>query len=163
SGSSSAFGRATSWSCTTRSPTRSRSCSMSGNERSAEASRSFRLPSFRLPQVRAAPKRRLARRRVAERSVIIATVGSHARESWTRSAASALALAMLASPARAQTLSAFVDLAPDLSSKIAAELAPAVSIRLSFAADQERVRAEVARLLAERGFRAADGGDAAIV
>jgi hypothetical protein len=88
-------------------------------------------------------------------------VGFHAREWWTRFAASAFALAMLAPPVRAQS-SPFVDLAPDLVSKIAPEIAAGASIRLS-CANQERVRAEAARLLAARGFRIADGGDATVV
>jgi len=89
-------------------------------------------------------------------------VGSRGREWWTRLVASALALALPASPALAQSSTSFLDLAPDLVSKIVADLAPAASIRLAFAGD-ERVRAEVSRLLAGRGFRIVDGGDAAMV
>src|SRR5262245_18831791 len=90
-------------------------------------------------------------------------VGPHGREWRTRVAASAVMLAMLAASALAQSSSSFIDLAPDLVSKIAGELTAGSSITLSFAGDQERVRAEVARLLAARGFRIADGGDAAAV
>jgi hypothetical protein len=92
-----------------------------------------------------------------------AAVGSHGREWWTRFASSALALAMLPAPAFAQSSRAFLDLAPDLASKIAAALAPAAAIRLSFPADDERVQAEVARLLGARGFRVVEDSDAAIV
>jgi hypothetical protein len=92
-----------------------------------------------------------------------AAVGCHGREWWTRLASSALALAMLSAPGSAQTSGTFVDLAPDLASKIAAALAPAAAIRLSFAKDDERVQTEVARLLAARGFRVLESGDAAEV
>lgn len=45
---------------------------------------------------------------------IIAAVGAHGREWWTRFAWSALALAALSAPAAAQPSASFVDLAPDL-------------------------------------------------
>jgi hypothetical protein len=92
-----------------------------------------------------------------------AAVGCHGREWWTRFASSALALATLSAPASAQTSGTNVDLAPDLASKIAAALAPAAAVRLSFAKDDERVQAEVARLLGARGFRVVETGDAAEV
>jgi len=92
-----------------------------------------------------------------------AAVGCHGREWWTRFASSALALATLSVPASAQSSGTFVDLAPDLASKIAAALAPAASVRLSFAKDDERVQAEVARLLGASGFRVVENGDAAVV
>src|SRR5439155_11404749 len=88
-----------------------------------------------------------------------ASVASHGCEWRTRSAASVLALAMLASPAHAQPSASFIDLTPDLVSRIASELTAGASIRLSCANDQERVRAEAARLLAARGFRVVDSGD----
>ena len=92
-----------------------------------------------------------------------AVVGGHGREWWTRFAAGALVLAAAASQARAQSRATFVDLAPDLASKIAAELSPATSIRLSFPSDQERVQTEVARLLASLGVRVVETGGDAIV
>src|SRR5439155_15700530 len=104
-------------------------CSMN-SERSAKASRSFYgSRSFRLPQerlrvfrsarlstsareksVRAtvdAPKRR--RREGGQPSGLLSStfVGFDGREWWTRFAASALALATLASPARAQPSTSF--------------------------------------------------------
>jgi hypothetical protein len=90
-------------------------------------------------------------------------VSSHVREWWTRFASSALALATLSGAASAQSSATFVDLAPDLAAKIAAALTPTASIRLSFQKDDERVQAEVARLLAARGFRVVESGDATVV
>jgi hypothetical protein len=92
-----------------------------------------------------------------------AAVGCHGREWWTRFASSALVLATLAFPASAQSSWTFVDLAPDLTSKIAAALVPGASVRLSFAKDDERMQAEVARLLGARGFHVVENGDAAAV
>ncbi len=92
-----------------------------------------------------------------------ADVSSHGREWWTRFASSALALATLSVAASAQSSATFVDLVPDLASKIAAALTPAAQVRLSFQKDDERVQAEVARLLAARGFRVVESGDATIV
>src|SRR5439155_963348 len=91
-----------------------------------------------------------------------ADVSVHGREWRTRFASSALALAMLSAAASAQSQT-FVDLAPDLASKIAAALAPATPVRLSFQKEDERVQAELARLLAARGFRVVESGAATIV
>jgi hypothetical protein len=92
-----------------------------------------------------------------------AAVGFHGREWWTRFASSALALATLSAPASAQSSATYVDLAPDLASRIAAALVPAAPVRLTFARDDERMQAEVARLLGARGFRVVDNDGAAAV
>ena len=90
-------------------------------------------------------------------------VSAQGREWRTRFASSALAFATLSAAVSAQSNVTFVDLAPDLTAKIAAALTPATPIRLSFQKDDERVRATVARLLASRGFRVVESGDATVV
>src|SRR5262249_25108046 len=82
------------------------------------------------------------------------------REWWTRFAWSALALLALAAPAAAQHDTTFVDLAPDLASKIADAIPSGATLHLAFPSDDTEMHGEVARLLAARGVRIVDGGDA---
>ena len=100
---------------------------------------------------------------VVKIAVTFSNVRAQGREWRTRFASSALALATLSAAASAQSPATFVDLAPDLASKIAATLAPATPIRLSFQKDDERVQAAVARLLAGRGFRVVESADSTVV
>jgi hypothetical protein len=74
----------------------------------------------------------------------------------------ALALAVLAAPAAAQPSAALLDLAPDFAAAIAGAL-PAPTIRLNLTSDDARVRPEMIRLLAARGVRVVEIGDAIIV
>src|SRR5262245_46136834 len=74
----------------------------------------------------------------------------------------ALALAVLAAPAAAQPPAALLDLAPDFAAAIAGAL-QASSIRLNLTSDDARVRPEVIRLLAARGVRVVENGDAIVV
>jgi len=75
----------------------------------------------------------------------------------------ALALAVLAAPAAAQPPAALLDLAPDFAAAIAGALQGPSSIRLNLTSDDARVRPEVVRLLAARGVRVVEIGDAVVV
>jgi len=112
------------------------------------------------------------------RVLSFAAVGFHGREWRTRLASAALALATLSIPASpfgfaqgdpeftegsAQPLEAFVDLAPDFASKIASALGPGAAAVVAFAPEQSRMQSEVVRLLAARGVRIVERGDAALV
>jgi hypothetical protein len=92
-----------------------------------------------------------------------AAVGFHGREWRARLAPAALALATLSAPASAQPSGPFLDLAADFASAIAAAVGPDAAVAVVFPPDQERVRAEVVRLLASRGVRSVQSGDASRV
>ena len=97
------------------------------------------------------------------RVLSFAAVGFHGREWWTRPASAALALATLSVPAPAQPSAPFLDLAPDFASSIAAAVGPNAAAFVAFPPEQQRLQAEVVRLLAARGIRSVEGGDAARV
>jgi hypothetical protein len=92
-----------------------------------------------------------------------AVVGSQGREYRTRFASLALALAILSGPAVAQPSDPFVDLAPDLASKIADALSSPTAVRLVFPTEAARIQSDVTRALSARGFRVVDGGEATVV
>jgi len=97
------------------------------------------------------------------RVLSFAAVGSHGREWWTRPASAALALATLSIPASAQPSAPFLDLAPDFASAIAAAVGPNAAATVAFAVEQQRLQAEVVRLLAARGIRIVEAGETARV
>jgi hypothetical protein len=94
------------------------------------------------------------------RVLSFAAVGFHGREWWPTLALAALALTTSPVPALAQPPAAFVDLAPDFASSIAAAVGPSASVRVAFPLDQARLQAELIRVLATRGVRIADNADA---
>ena len=93
---------------------------------------------------------------------IIAAVGFHGREWWTRAAAHALTLVVSSAIASSQPAD-FTDLLSDLSSKIAAMLAPSQAVRVVVGGGVSALQSDVVRLLRARGLTIVDGDAATTV
>jgi hypothetical protein len=97
------------------------------------------------------------------RVLSFAAVAFHGREWWPTLIAAALALTTSPVPALAQPPAAFMDLAPDFAATIARAVGTDAAVRVAFPPDQARLQAEIVRVLATRGVRIADTGDATVV
>jgi hypothetical protein len=97
------------------------------------------------------------------RVLSFAAVAFHGREWWPTLMLAALALTTSPVPALAQPPAPFVDLVPDFASSIARAVGTGAAVRVAFPPDQARVQTELVRVLAARGLRTSENGDATLV